>query len=147
MQKPFKARSTQPEKVGLNLSTFYFESLMHGENYESFWWESATFHACCMQNSMCTWEKSSIFKGKCLVKAVNFICYFYNSSLMNLILNGRRTILKERHIKWWTHSRILLIFHETVPLISLFGIFGGIFAKSGEKMYFIFLSYRFIKST
>jgi len=43
-----------------------------------------------------TWEDAGTFKTKYAVNAENFICNIQSGPLINLILMGWRTILKER---------------------------------------------------
>ena len=96
-QETFKARAhTQKWPRGnlLNilLGKFYAwqnlrKLLMRTSNFPS------TLHA-----KHSTWEKLSTFKGRCEVNAELFICNLQTVHLMNL--KGRRTLLKERPIKW-----------------------------------------------
>ena len=52
------------------------------------------FQAGALYAKLYTWEKSSTFKDKCEVNAVNCKCNLLTGPLINMILNGSRQSLK-----------------------------------------------------
>ena len=82
----------------ITMKTYKFPSALHGRLH--------------------TWEKSSTFKGKCVVNAVNFISNLLTGPLIKMVFEGPWTILKARAFQE-AYSNIEVSFHETVPLREL----------------------------
>ena len=80
MQKPFKAQSTQPDMVQCQfIDNFTLKYRFTAKSMQPTTYKSE------LHGKLNTWEKSSTFKGKCVVNAVNFICNLHTGPLIKII--------------------------------------------------------------
>ena len=61
-----------------------------------------------------TLEKSSTFKDKCVVNALNFNCNLLTGLLVNMIFKGQQTILKERTFQQCTATKGLVFVRQSL---------------------------------
>ena len=93
MQKPFKARSTQPDMACANLLNILLGKTNAWRNLSKLMMRTYNFQ-CALHGKLNTWKKSSTFKGNYAVSAVNFICNLLTGPLIKMIFEGWRTMLK-----------------------------------------------------